>query len=312
MSLKLSRREWLAGAAVGVAAGTAHGLPPEQKGTTPEFKYALNTATIMGQKLSLAKEVEITAKAGYDAIEPWLSKLEEHVKDGGSLEDVGKKTRDVGLAIPDVIGFFEWIVEDDGRRKKGMEEAKRAMDLVQRIGGLRLAAPPVGATDKVGPSLAKAAERYRALLELGDTMGVVPVAEIWGFSKTLGRLSDAAYVAIESGHRKACVLADVFHLYKGGSGYDGIRLLSAAALPIIHVNDYPADPPREKITDAQRVYPGDGVAPLKGLFRDLKGLGFQGYLSLEVFNRGYWKQDALVVARTGLEKMRAAVRAGLE
>jgi hypothetical protein len=40
-------------------------------------------------------------------------------------------------------------------------------------------------------------------------------------------------------------------------------------------------------------------------------LGFSGYLSLEVFNREYWKQDALVVARTGLEKMRAAVRAGL-
>jgi len=309
MRSKLSRREWLAGAAIGVAAGVARGGPPEPK-PGPEFKYALNAATIMGQKLSLAKEVEITAKAGYDAIEPWLSKLEEHVKDGGSLKDIGKQTRDVGLAIPDVIAFFEWIVDDDARRKKGMEEAKRAMDVVQQVGGLRLAAPPVGATDKTGSSLQKAADRYRALLELGDTMGVVPVAEVWGFSKTLGRLSEAAHVAIETGHPKACVLADVFHLYKGGSGYGGIRLLSAAALPIIHVNDYPADPPREKITDAQRVYPGDGVAPLKSLFRDLKGLGFQGYLSLEVFNRAYWKQDPLVVARTGLEKMRAAVRAG--
>jgi len=310
MHSKLSRREWLAGAAVGVAAGVARGGPPQPK-PGQEFKYALNTATIMGQELSLAKEIEVAAKAGYDGIEPWLSKLDKHVKDGGSLEDIGKQARDLGLAIPDVIGFIEWIVDDEGRRKKGMEEAKRAMDVVQRVGGLRLAAPPVGATDKGGLSLTKVAERYRALLELGDTVGVVPVAEVWGFSKTLGRLSEAAFVAIETGHRKACVLADVFHLYKGGSGYDGIRLLSAAALPIIHVNDYPADPPREKITDAQRVYPGDGVAPLKTFFRDLKGLAFQGYLSLEVFNRGYWKQDALVVARTGLEKMRMAVRAGL-
>lgn len=270
MSMKLSRRQWLAGATVGVVADTARGRPTEPRGVA-EFKYALNTATIMGQELSLAKEIEITAKAGYDAIEPWLSKLEKHVKDGGSLEEIGKRTRDVGLAIPDVIGFFEWIVDDDARRKKGLEEAKRAMDLVRQVGGLRLAAPPVEATDKTGPSLEKAADRYRALLELGDTTGVIPVAEIWGFSKTLGRLSEAAHVAIETGHPKACVLADVFHLYKGGSGYGGIRLLSAAALPIIHVNDYPADPPREKITDAQRVYPGDGVAPLKALFRDLKG-----------------------------------------
>jgi hypothetical protein len=31
-------------------------------------------------------------------------------------------------------------------------------------------------------------------------------------------------------------------------------------------------------------------------------------LSLEVFNRDYWQQDALSVAETGLEKTRAAVR----
>jgi hypothetical protein len=34
-------------------------------------------------------------------------------------------------------------------------------------------------------------------------------------------------------------------------------------------------------------------------------------LSLELFNRDYWKQDAFVVARTGLVKMQAAVRNGL-
>jgi hypothetical protein len=31
-----------------------------------------------------------------------------------------------------------------------------------------------------------------------------------------------------------------------------------------------------------------------------------------LFNRDYWKQDPLVVAKTGLEKMRASVQASLE
>src|SRR5262249_35945387 len=175
-----------------------------------------------------------------DAIEAWLSKLEKHAKDGGSLKDIGKRTRDIGLVIPDVIGFFEWIVDEEARRKKGFEKAKRAMDLVQQVGGQRLAAPPVGATDRTGVDLFPAADRYRALLEVGDKMGVVPIAEVWGFSKTLGRLGEAALVAIETGHSKACVLADVFHLYKGGSGFGGLRLLSSAALPLVHLNDYPA------------------------------------------------------------------------
>jgi sugar phosphate isomerase/epimerase len=77
------------------------------------------------------------------------------------------------------------------------------------------------------------------------------------------------------------------------------------------MNDYPAQPPRAEITDAHRVYPGDGVAPLRELLRDLRRIGFRGALSLELFNREYWTQDALAVARTGLEKMRAVVRSSL-
>ncbi len=135
------------------------------------------------------------------------------------------------------------------------------------------------------------------------------MVEFWGPSKTLSRLGEALLVAVESGYPKACVLADVYHLYKGGSGFTGLNLAGPQALQVIHTNDYPATPGRDKITDADRVYPGDGVAPLKQLFRDLYRLGFRGHLSLELFNRTYWMQDAMVVARTGLEKLRAVVRA---
>src|SRR5262249_13211095 len=82
---EISRREWLASASAGVAAGRAQA----ERKDAPAFRLCLNTATIMGQNLSLAQEIEITAKAGYDAIEPWLSKLEKHAKDGGSLKDIG-------------------------------------------------------------------------------------------------------------------------------------------------------------------------------------------------------------------------------
>jgi sugar phosphate isomerase/epimerase len=47
-----------------------------------------------------------------------------------------------------------------------------------------------------------------------------------------------------------------------------------------------------------------GTAPLVGLVRDLYSIGYSGYLSLELFNRGYWKQDPLAVAGEGYKKMR--------
>jgi sugar phosphate isomerase/epimerase len=273
------------------------------------FIYCLNTSTISRQKKSLVEEIEIAARAGYGAIEPWSRELDAHVSQGGKLKDVAKRTRDAGMVVADVIAFFEWIVDDDERRKKGLEEAKRVMDLAQQVGSVRVAAPPVGATDQAGLDLRKAAERYRALLEIGDKIGVVPQVELWGFSKTLGRLGEAALVAVEAGHPKACVLTDVFHLYKGGSAFTSLKLLSPAALQMMHMNDYPADPPRAIIRDASRVYPGDGVAPLKEILRDLRAQGCRPVLSLELFNETYWKQDALEVARTGLEKMRAVVKA---
>ena len=81
---------------------------------------------------------------------------------------------------------------------------------------------------------------------------------------------------------------------------------------VFHVNDYPASPSRANIRDADRVYPGDGVAPLDEILQTLTQIGFQGALSLELFNPNYWKQDAAVVARTGLLKMKAAVARATE
>jgi sugar phosphate isomerase/epimerase len=316
MTADPSRRDWLAGAAAGAALTASGGLNPRlaAAGDAPAaepFGYCFNTSTVRGQKLKLVQEVETASRAGYQGIEPWVSEIDQYAKEGGSLADLRKRIADAGLSVEDAIGFVEWAVDDDARRQKALEEAKRVMGMVREVGGKRLAAPPSGATNQPDLNLLRVAERYRALAELGDSLDVIPVVEHWGHSKALSRLGEAAQVAIQSGHPKACVLPDVFHLYKGGSGFGGIHLLRGAAIGIIHVNDYPADPPRDKITDAQRVYPGDGVAPLKEFFRDLRAIGYRGMLSLELFNRDYWRQDALAIAKTGLEKLRAAVRAAL-
>ncbi len=311
MTDPLTRRDWITAAGVagvigGVAATNSTASSDDRPAAEP-FRYCLNTSTIRGQNLGIVEEIEIAAKAGYQGVEPWIRELDEYVKNGGSLTELGKRLRDLGLTVESAIGFAEWIVDDDARRAKGLETAKRDMDMVAQIGGSRIAAPPAGATDQADMNLLRAADRYRTLLELGDKIGVVPQVEVWGFSKTLGRLGEAVLVAIESGHANACVLADVYHLHRGGSDFGGLRVVRGAAMHALHVNDYPASPPREQLTDAHRVYPGDGVAPLAAILRSLRDIGFRGALSLELFNRDYWKQDALAVARTGLEKTKQVV-----
>lgn len=273
------------------------------------FGYCFNTSTVRGQKLTLDQQIELTAKAGYQGIEPWIRDIQAFVDNGGQLEKLRDRMNELGISVESAIGFANWIVDDEARRKEGLETARRDMRLVKALGGTRIAAPPVGATDQEDLDLDQAALRYRQLLEVGAEEKVTPQLELWGFSKSLHLLGELMYVATECGHPDACLLLDIYHIYKGGSDFAGLKWIPGHRVHVLHVNDYPAEPPRESISDADRVHMGDGVAPTSRILRTLYQSGFRGMLSLELFNRTYWEQDPLQVARTGLAKMRAAVQA---
>jgi sugar phosphate isomerase/epimerase len=293
--MRASRRNFIGMIAAAAAAPAAAG----------GFRFCLNMATLRGYRLGIVEMVDAAGKAGYQAIEPWLDSITAYRGQGGSLADLRKRVADYGMTVESAIAFPQWVVDDPGKRAQGLEQAKREMEMVAELGGRRIAAPPAGANTAAEIPLAAIAERYRALLELGERTGVTPELEFWGPSTNLSRLSQAMDVAIAVNHPKACVLADVFHLYKGGSGFAGLRLLGTGALPVLHMNDYPAQPPRETIADRDRVYPGDGVAPLPQILGDLRRVNPELVLSLEVFNPEYWKADALATAKTGLAKMKS-------
>ena len=307
----LSRRQLLAGTGAVIAAAATTDKTAKAAVAANPFTYCFNTSTIRGQNLTLDKEIEITAKAGYSGIEPWVHKIHEYAGAGGNLKDLRKRIADLGLTVESAISFFQWIIDDDERRAKGFEQAKRDMEVLAQIGGKRIAAPPAGATREPGLDLMKAAERYRELLELGDKIGVVPQIELWGPSKNLHRLGQCMFVVIESGHPKACFMPDVYHIYKGGSDFTGLKQLSAHAIQVLHMNDYPAVPSRDRIGDRDRVMPGDGVAPMTQIVGDLCAAGNRAVLSLELFNPNYWKQEPLEVAKIGLRKMKAVVNKAL-
>lgn len=306
----MTRRDLLAGstAAIAAAAFASHASAAEP---SEPFGYSLNTSTIRGQKIAIDEEAKLAAKAGYDAIEPWIGELQDFSKKGGNLKDLGKQLADLGLKVESSIGFARWIVENDLERKKGLDDAQRDMEMVLAIGGKRIAAPPVGATDKPIADLNKIADRYRTLAILGQKIGIIPEAEIWGFSKTLSRLGETILVAVESGHPQACILPDVYHLFKGGSSFAGLDLIRGKAIGIFHVNDYPKGKDRAVIKDADRIFPGDGIAPLREVFRTLRDIGYRGMLSLELFNPEYYKRDALEVLKEGLAKTKVAVKSAL-
>ncbi|HSM49041.1 MAG TPA: sugar phosphate isomerase/epimerase family protein [Draconibacterium sp.] len=278
-----------------------------EKAKPGQFSYCLNTSTISGQKVGFLKEFEITSKAGYDGIEIWIRDLQKYMDEGGNLKDLKKYIDDLGLKVENAIGFAEWIVDDDAKRKAGTEQLKKEMDLLAQIGCTRIAAPPAGKYNDPITDWFEVADRYRKILEIGDSTGVTPQLEFWGASTSLFHISQAMFIATAANHPKACIMPDIYHMFRGGSGYHSLKLISGSAIEIFHFNDFVADVPREKQTDSDRVYPGDGAAPFKQIITDLYNSGGNKVLSLELFNKSYWEKDALEVAKSGLSKMKKLV-----
>jgi 2-keto-myo-inositol isomerase len=322
--MTLSRREVLTSAAA--AFGTA--LMPSAAGAAPvpqprqpppvrprpasePFGYCLNTSTIRGNNLDIVSVVNAASKAGFHAIEPWIMEIDRYTAGGGVLKDLGKRIADAGLTVEGGIAFNSFLDDDDARRAAALERLKVDMDKVAQIGGRSIAAPP-GNSRAVPPvSLDNAARYYREALEMGEKAGVQPLLELWGTHPVLGPLKHGIYVTVAAGRADASLLLDVFHLYKSGTPFTALKQINGASLQLMHLNDYPQAADPSTLNDGNRIYPGDGVAPLGQILRDLRDSGFRGYLSLELFNKEYWARSADDNLKIAMEKIRATVRSAM-
>ena len=316
MSNQVSRRNFIqCGACLGTAAlfhnkaysADANALAQDKAETN--VRFCLNLGTIRSYDLRLIQELEVAKKAGYSSVEIWLDRLTDYARaddprvfNQNKLKELKKYVDGEGLKIEGAIGFASWIVDDERRRADGLEELKRQVEALATIGASCIAAPASGTNDKI--PVETVAKRYRTVLELCEPYGVRPLLELWGVSQTLGKVSDCLAICAETERTDAALLLDVYHMFRGGNSFSSLALISGSATQVFHMNDYPSEPPREKMNDGHRVFPGDGRAPLSEIMRLLHKNGFNGAFSFEIFNQDYRKQySAVDQARIGLEKM---------
>lgn len=277
---------------------------------TREFGYCLNTSTIRECGLDLLQEIEVVAQAGYQGIELWVSEIEAYLQAGGILVELRHLLEQGGLEVPNLIAFFQWAHPDEGVRAKALEEARGVADMARELACPFVAAPPAGISNREDVSISHIAECYWDLLELGRQVGVKPLLEFWGHSQVLYSLDEAVEILSLVDDPDAAILADVFHMAKGGSDFELLGQLDGAQLGLFHLNDYPGSPDITQLTDRERLYPGDGAAPYSAIMATLREIGYTGMLSLELFNEAYQRAGALDVARTGLEKMKQVAETG--
>jgi 2-keto-myo-inositol isomerase len=267
------------------------------------FSFSLNTSTISGKSPGILKYIDVASKAGYDYIEVWVRDVKAYTDAGNTLSTLKQYIEDKGLRVASAIGFAPWMTGGSA----GFDQMKSEMEMMAAIGCSRIAAPPSGVDANEALDLLKVGETFAALIELGRKTGVMPQLEFWGTSKSLWHMGQVLMIAAAANDPEVKILPDVYHMFRGGSGFDTLKMLNGNMIDIFHLNDYPDSIPRLEQNDADRVFPGDGVAPIKQILTDLKNMGGNKILSLELFNREYWEQDSLEVAETGIKKMKNLV-----
>ncbi len=265
------------------------------------FVYCLNTSTI--RPTPLLDKIRIAGQAGYAAIEPWNDEITEYIERGGSMAELKKAVAGAGLRVVSVIALHGWVTADGPARAQALEECRRRMAQAAELESPYIvASPPREVVD-----VARAGNRFGELLGLADELGVVPSMEFLGFVDGVNTLATALAIARSTGDRRATVVADVFHMIRGGGSVDDLLMLKGPELACFHINDVPAAPDPRTQTDADRVMVGEGIADLPRVIANLRSIDYHGPISLELFNRELWTQDPLEVVSRGLERIRALV-----
>lgn len=284
---------------------SAAASPPPRKNSV---RIGFNLSTLREFRLPLLKELEIVHQGGFRSVELWIDKVRKYLAEGGSLAELNRFLSDHDLKVENMIGFVCWIHKEEKERQKGLDLMKSDMELTARLGGRCIAACAAGARNEEIKDLDFLAQCYRDVCKAGLSTGVRPLLELWGSSKLLSRLSVVLAIASGSEMENAGLLLDAYHLYRGGNSFSGLNLIAGSAMPVFHLNDYPASPAREELKDKDRVFPGDGICPLKKILDDLFRNGFNGVFSLELFNLDYCRtMRPEEIVRTGYQKMQKTV-----
>jgi sugar phosphate isomerase/epimerase len=262
------------------------------------FTLCLNTSTIRPQPL--LDKIRLAAEAGFAGVELWLNDVYEFVGQGGEVRDVERAIADQGLIVPCAIAVRAWGEASELEYPLMLDEAKRRLELASRLGSPWLVcSPPRDPCD-----LAQVTKRYKDLLDLGRQVGVRPTFEYISFFESVSGLAQAWRVVQDVDDDDATLILDAFHNYNSNSTLDDLRAVPVERICHYHIND--ADPhiPATEQIDADRVMLGEGCIDLAAEIALLKEKGYDGTVSLELFNRTLWRQDPSEVLKIGIDRMR--------
>jgi sugar phosphate isomerase/epimerase len=246
---------------------------------------------------TFAEDIEGYAAAGCPAMEVWLTKLETHLETH-STADTRKLLEDHRMTLAAASYQGGLLLSQGEQRKAHYDHFKRRLDLCQSFGipVLLVAADFVGQLDATG--LERAVVSLRQAAQWAGGFNVRLALEFRGSASFCSSLSTALSLVAHCGEANVGVNLDVFHYYTGPSKVEDLALLTPDSLAFVQVCDV-AGVPRELARDADRILPGEGDFALGPIVQRLRAAGYDGWVSLELFNPTLWQVKISQVAELG-------------
>ena len=266
------------------------------------MKPCLNQDTI--RTTPTEKFLQAAKRAGFESVEFTMDKVEVILKEG-SLTNAKNQLRGEDLAVASINGPENFNLLDNVAFSEILERTDEIVEAAREFDCELLIPVPSPGREGVSEQTA-IAQTASALSQMADRYGNETKLglEFLGMrSCSINNLQAAVETIKRVGKRNVGLVLDSFHMHVSDSKLSQLAQLDADQVFLVHVNDAePGD--RLNLTDANRLYPGEGVIDLKGFGSVLKEIGYDNRISLELLRPEYWGQDAEQVAGKGRKSLR--------
>jgi 4-hydroxyphenylpyruvate dioxygenase len=257
------------------------------------MKTSIATVCVSG---SLPEKLEAIAAAGFRAVEIFENDL---IAFAGSPTDVRRMCGDLGLTIVTCQPFRDFEGMPEAKRQRTFDRAERKFDLLQELGTDLLFVCSSVAPDAEG-GIDRLAADFRELGERAARRGLRVGYEALAWGRHINDYRDSWEVVRRAAHPAVGLILDTFHIQAKNLDLGAIRSIPGDRISFVQI----ADAPRLQMDYLSwarhwRCMPGQGDFDIPAFMDALAATGYDGFLSLEIFNDRFRAGSARSVALDG-------------
>lgn len=258
---------------------------------------AIATVCVSGD---LRSKLEAIARAGYDGVEIFENDL---LSFDGSPSELRELCQRLGLQIVAFQPFRDFEAMPEPQRTRNFERAQRKFELMEQLGTDFLLV-----CSNVSPQciddLDRAAADLRELAEMAQARGLRIGFEALAWGRHINDYRVAWEVVKRADHPALGVVLDSFHILSRGHELDTLAGLPGDKIAFVQIADAPLlDMDVLQWSRHFRCFPGQGRLPLDAFMRALAHTGYDGPLSLEIFNDAFRAAPTEATAVDGLRSL---------